>query len=421
MSLTERVVRDSKADGKARTIWDRQVMGLGLQITPKGVKNYVIRYKVGNQKRQAIIARVGQITLKDARGRAGAELVRIRNGEVDPLRRREQVAKAPTVNDGLDRFFGEFAPERVRIGRMSPRTVAEYQAQADRSLRRSIGKLKIADVTRDDIVAAVAKRAPVQRNRTLGFASRLFTQFERWEYRAQNANPVRGIERSREEPRDRTLAPSELAALAKALDKAESATPTAVSAIRFAAVTGLRIGEIRAIRWEHVAFETGRLTLPHTKTGRRVHDLPTPAVAILSSLARIGPWAFATGTRGPIGYDGVRNCFQRVAADAGVADVRLHDLRRTVMTQAAAAGVGTHVLRDLLGHKTTMMADRYIRHVGNPVREAREQVGATMAAMMQGETGEVVPLTRRRRRRTGAAHGTLRCIRRRRASSGISG
>ena len=47
----------------------------------------------------------------------------------------------------------------------------------------------------------------------------------------------------------------------------------------------------------------------------------------------------------------------------------------------------THVLRDLPGHKTTAMADRYIRAVGNPVREAREQVGAEMAAMMDGEGG----------------------------------
>ena len=62
------------------------------------------------------------------------------------------------------------------------------------------------------------------------------------------------------------------------------------------------------------------------------------------------------------------------------------------MTRAATAGVGTHVLRDLLGHKTTAMADRYIRAVGNPVRDAREQIGAAIAAMMQSETGEVVPM-----------------------------
>ena len=78
------------------------------------------------------------------------------------------------------------------------------------------------------------------------------------------------------------------------------------------------------------------------------------------------------------------------AAAAGLSDVRLHDLRRTVMTAAAAAGVGTHILRDLLGHKTTAMADRYVRSVGSPVAEARAHVAATMAAMMAGESGEVV-------------------------------
>ena len=66
------------------------------------------------------------------------------------------------------------------------------------------------------------------------------------------------------------------------------------------------------------------------------------------------------------------------------------------MTSAAAAGVGTHVLRDLLGHKTTAMADRYVRAVGNPVRDAREQVGAAMAAMMEGKGGEVISMERHR-------------------------
>ena len=63
----------------------------------------------------------------------------------------------------------------------------------------------------------------------------------------------------------------------------------------------------------------------------------------------------------------------------------MHDLRRTVMTNAAAAGVGTHVLRDLLGHKTTAMADRYVRSVGSPVADAREAIGAAMDAAMAGE------------------------------------
>ena len=141
------------------------------------------------------------------------------------------------------------------------------------------------------------------------------------------------------------------------------------------------------IRWEHIDFESRRLILPATKTGRRTHDLPAPAISILRALPRINDWPFTTGRPSPVTYRTVRKDFVLVAAAAGLADVRLHDLRRTVMTAAAAAGVGTHVLRDLLGHKTTMMADRYIRSVGNPVREAREQVGAVMADMLAERGG----------------------------------
>ena len=167
------------------------------------------------------------------------------------------------------------------------------------------------------------------------------------------------------------------------------------AAIRFAAVTGLRIGEILSIQWAHVDFETGRLLLPQTKTGRRYHDLSSAALAILTALPHINAWAFTTGRDAPVTYRTARLHFVRVAREAGLDDVRLHDLRRTVMTTAAAAGVGTYVLRDLLGHRTTAMADRYIRAVGNPVRDAREQVGAAMAAMMEGKGGNVVLMGRR--------------------------
>ena len=89
-------------------------------------------------------------------------------------------------------------------------------------------------------------------------------------------------------------------------------------------------------------------------------------VDILSGLPRINEWAFTTGRNAAVTYRTVRKVFATVVGQAGLVDVRLHDLRRTVMTRAAMAGVGTHVLRDLLGHKTTAMADRYIRFVRQP-------------------------------------------------------
>ena len=385
--LTERIVRDAKADGSIRIIWDNQVKGLGLRISTKGTKAYVLSYRVNGRKRIATLARSSEVSLKRIREIAGDQLTRIRMGELDPLGNKQEAREAPTVAEGLRRFFDEFVPTRIKMGRLSPRTVKDYRWQADRFLEPVLGKLKIADVKRGDIERLVAALPGTLRNRVLALVSRLFSQFERWDWRPQNSNPAYGIERAREEARDRVLAPSEMAALAKALNQHEEQHPASVAVIRTLMLTGLRVSEVLGIKWEHIDFETGRLILPQTKTGKRVHDLAEPALAILNKLPRIShcDWVFSNNMKVAIIYRTVRTHFMEIVVAAGIEGVRLHDLRRTVMTAAAAAGIGTHVLRDLLGHKTTAMADRYIRQIGTPVREAREQVGAAMAAMMDGE------------------------------------
>ena len=393
--LTERIIRDAKPESKARIMWDEAVKGLGAKVFPSGQRAFVLSYRTGGRKRLATLARCSELSLKAARERAGAELVRIRDGDADPLERRQKVREAPTVADGLRRFFDEYAPARIAIGRMTDRTLVDYRLQASRYIEPALGQRKVAGVTRRHVEVMVEGLPRVQRNRVLALASRLFTLFEIWDWRPQYTNPTRGVERALEEPRDRVLSPSELAALSAALDDAEAQRPAPVAAIRFAAVTGLRIGEVLAIQWEHVAFESGRLTMPATKTGRRTHDLPPPALAILVNLPRISRWAFSTRGDVPVTYRWARKVFLAAVKKADLRDVRLHDLRRGYMTHAAAAGIGTHVLRDLLGHATTEIADKYVRSVGDPVRQAREQVSGAVAAMMAGKGGEVVPMGRR--------------------------
>jgi integrase len=384
--LTERRVRDAKPGLKTRFLWDGQVKNLGVRITAKGVKSYVVFYRSAGQKRLATLARVAEVSLREARDRAGRQLAAIRAGEADPLdRRRARVA--PTVADGLDRFFDEYAPARLALGRMSPRTVQLYGSQAKLYVRPALGGRRVADVGRRDVELGVGPLPNATRNRVLAFVSRLFNLFETWEWRGQQTNPVRGIERAREEPRDRVLAAAELAVLATALNRLDQRFPASVAAIRVTALTGLRISEVLAIRWEHVDFASRRVALPQTKTGRRWHHLPAAALDIVRAVPRRnkGNHVFAVDARGALTYRTVRHHFGEAGKLAGLPDVRLHDLRRTVMTNAAAAGVGTHVLRDLLGHKTTATADRYVRSVGSPVADAREAIGAAMAAAMAGE------------------------------------
>ena len=216
MTLTERTIRDAQPGPKQRFLWDAQVKGLGVRITPAGSKAYVLDYRIHGRRRRGVLARVSEISLREARQRAGAELARIRAGESDPLTRRQEAREAPTVNGGIDRFFGEHAPARIATERLTERTVREYRWQADRHIRPAIGKRRIEDVTRHDVARMVRDLSPVPRNRILALTSRLFTLFEHWELRPQHTNPARGIERSVEEPRDRVLSPSELAALGDA-------------------------------------------------------------------------------------------------------------------------------------------------------------------------------------------------------------
>ena len=82
----------------------------------------------------------------------------------------------------------------------------------------------------------------------LALVSRFFNLFETWEWRPQHTNPVRGVERAREEARDRVLESGEQASLSAALDRLDEGHPASVAAIRVAALPGLRISEVFSIR-----------------------------------------------------------------------------------------------------------------------------------------------------------------------------
>ena len=390
--LTEKRIRDLKPEPKTRFIWDRQVANLGVRITSSGVKSYVLFFRVAGKKRMSTIARCSELPLLAARARARADLAAVREG-TDPVERKRAAKTAPTVAELIHQFIAVEAPARIARGRMTERTRVEYARQSKAYVLPAVGAMRVAEGKRGHIERMVAPLLPVARNRCLALASRLFTMAETWEMRPAGANPCRKIERARETARDRVLSPDEMAELAGALNQAEAENPAAVAAIRFLALTGLRVGEALAIRWEHVDLATGRLLMPETKSGRRWHDLPAPALQLLAGLPRLGPWAFTSTGRAPTGYKAVHKVFRAACERAAIADARIHDLRRGAISAAAASGANVAVLQQLLGHRTPQMALRYARELQDPVQAAREAVAARMAAAMADEPGaEVIPL-----------------------------
>ena len=380
--LTETNIQRQKPGPRTRIFWDKRVIGLGCRITPAGARAYVLRYKDAKGKqRLATLGRFGEIPLKEIREIAGRELMNVRMGEPGLLSRKQQRRESLTVAQGIHTFFEEFCPTRVQNGRMATRTVRDYGKQAARYLIPALGKLDIEEVERSDIENMVKPLRPVLRNRVLALASRIFRYFEDQGLRQQYSNPCRAVERSREEPRDRTLSRAEISALGKALARVDIG-PVKRAVIQVAMLTGLRISEVISLRWDCIDFDTGNALLPTTKTGRRIHPLSKAALAVLKGLPKTGVYVFCTNPPEPVGYWSVRLAFLNAAKSAGLKDVRLHDLRRTFMTHAAETGVSSHTLRDLLGHKTAMMADRYVRRANIPVVNATELVSGELAKIL---------------------------------------
>ena len=385
--LTERRIRNAKPRAEAWTLWDSGIKGFGVRVTPAATKSYLLMYRAGGRQRRWTFGRVGEITLAEARNIARKEMALIRQGTGDPARKRQEVAVAPTVGEGLKRYFDVYAPARVKAGRLTERTLIDYRGQARRTVAPALGNIKIADVTRADVETAVARiTGPVQRNRTQAMISMLFNLFETWEYRPQHTNPARGIEKVREEPRDRTLSPSETGSLGVAL--AAGGRPLEASTLRFLMLTGWRTGEALGLLWEHVNLETGEIVLPSTKTGRDVRRVAGLALQVVADMPRI----HGDDRVFPVRRDTLRRHFKLACKAAEIADCTVHDLRRTFATNAAEAGLSVLVLRDLLGHKTLAMANRYARRSGPALYDAQDAGAERMAALLAGESAVVVPI-----------------------------
>ena len=390
-SLTEAKIRNFKPEANTRIYWDSAVKGLGVRVTKGGAKSFVMQYRVAGRSRRCTLAQCAAIPLRKAREIAGAQLLAIRSEGDDPLQRRQDAKAAPTVADGLDRFFGEYGPGRIAAGQMIEATLAKYHAQARLYLYPEIGPLKIENVSRSDVRAMLAKvKGPVQRNRVMALTGRVFATFQEWEWRTADSNPARRIDRTREHHRTRVFSPSDLAAMGAAIDALPCEAYKA--ALRFLTLTGWRVGEVLSLEWTMVDFENGTANLPHTKTGPALKLVTPLALELLTKLPRINQRVFH-----PAKYGSLRRRLVAVSREAGVDDARLHDFRRTVATDAGAAGESAFAVRDLLGHSTLAMANRYVQASAPALQVAQRAAAARMAAMLRGDSADVEDIAKHRK------------------------
>jgi integrase len=150
--------------------------------------------------------------------------------------------------------------------------------------------------------------------------------------------------------------------------------------------TGMRRGEILALRWLDFDRDGARLMLPQAKNGEgRVIYLNELALQVINSLPR--NCARSTAKLFPdVTPEQVSVAFIRTCTDAGI-DFSLHDLRHTAASWLRMSGADIHTVAQLLGHKDLRMAARYQHLSPDYMSKAGEGLGSGLYGYAHHEQG----------------------------------
>lgn len=204
------------------------------------------------------------------------------------------------------------------------------------------------------------KRAAATINRYFASLSTLLTYAAR-EIKWMSDNPCLSMKKLKENPgRDRTLSNEEINKLL--ISCRESRSPYLYAVVLIALTTGARQGEILNLEWNHIDFDNKLAHLKETKNGRpRAISLSDAVIEELRDLFAkkntLKPLVFASKTA--FGRIDIKKSWHEAIKRAGIPHCRMHDMRHTFATMAAAQGASNLELATAMGHRTLEMLQRY--------------------------------------------------------------
>jgi integrase len=388
---------------------DHQSRGLVLRVFPSGRAIWTLRYRPagGKGQRRMRLGEYPAVGLSEVRRRVDRIRGKISDGQ-DPQGELHAEREKPTLATLIDRYLEAVAEKK------KPRTLELYTHYLRRLLPARLASTKAEEVTGADIDKLHRKLGSDRRvtaNRVIVAISGVYTFAASPQRRLipEGTNPARGIEKYREEGRERFLSTAELGRLGETLRVAETeglawprpsgrkaskhdrkpenqktlVSPYATAAIRLLLFTGCRLREILKLRWSDVNFEPGLLLLPDSKTGKRPVVLSAPALQVLADIPRINGCEFVIfGDDPKKPRADLHKPWDLIKHHAKLDGVRLHDLRHTHASIGAGAGLGLPILGKLLGHKHASTTEKYAHLDTDPLRRASDRIGNEIAAAL---------------------------------------
>ncbi|APG09883.1 hypothetical protein BKD09_16245 [Bradyrhizobium japonicum] len=396
----------SALPNKTKYHFDDDLAGFGFYRTTTGTGTFFAEFRTvaGGSKKRLKLGRVGTLKANEAREAARKAIANAALGK-DLAKSRAEGRAAATVARLLELYN-----ERTRDKRKAS-TADGYDLIAKVNIVPHIGATKAAAVTRQEVQRMHGKvgkaRGHYAANRAVAVLKAAYAWGGKHGHVPEGFNPASGVDRYREEPRERFLTDAEMIAIGDAMTEAETIglavdagtakhapvgqrvvmSPYATAAVRLIMLTGARLREILHLRWDEVDLERGILRLPDSKTGKKLVYLPTAAIDIIKGLTPIGAFVIAgesAGTKREKPRADLKKPWAAILKRAGVSGIRIHDLRHTFASIGVGDQMGLPVIGALLGHSNAATTKRYAHAADEVQRRAVEAIGGKIAAALGG-------------------------------------
>lgn len=405
--LTKRAVDGLEAPAAGQAfLWDSEMRGFGVRVTPTGLKTFVLQYRTrGERSRRIVLGRFGVLTVEQARDDAREKLVAVAKGE-DPAAVSAVSSRAKTVADVCNWYLAAAEAGRILGRRRRPikaSTLAMDRSRIEQHIKPLLGKRQVRSLTLADIEGAQADIAsgetakPRRGSRGgattggAGVASRTISTLHSMLEHAMRlgeieSNPAKGVRRLAGTPRERRLSSAEIDRLGEVMREAPNhgEHPTGLAAVRLLLLTGFRRQEALGLHREWVNQDQGYVRFPDTKTDGQVRVIGHTAVGFIAAQPERGasPYVFPADW-GEGHFTAVVATLDRLCADARLKDVTPHTLRHTFASVAGDLGFSELTIKALLGHAARGVTQRYV-HVDEAVRLAADRVSAEIARLLDG-------------------------------------
>jgi len=375
---------------KPTFFFDTVQAGLRLLVSVAGTKSFQFQ-KWSPAKGRPVTLTLGKwpdMPIAEARERCARLLVEVRDGK-DPAEEKRQQRETLTVGEMLALYLEQHSRPHKRSWR-------DDEGRARNHIIPAFGSRRVDDLTREQVrkwhAGLAETMKPAAANRALALLRNVYNVIF-----PEQDNPCQ-VKMFRETSRDRFLQPDELGRFFAAVEAERTeGNPDIADYILLSLFTGARRANVLAMRWTDLdmTLRQWRITAEDSKNKQAmVIPLIGEALEILARRREYAGSVFVFEGQGKRGHLwNPRKGWLRILTRAGLQDVRLHDLRRTMGSYQTIGGASTAIVGKTLGHRNPASTAVYARMTLDPVRDAMEKaVGLMKQAAAMPEQKKVVGL-----------------------------